>query len=128
MDKLPDIIAKLITEDPDLLLEYKCPKCGDPDAYAGLHNLECPNYACDKFSQRRADEVGRKPPAHEVIGADKSQSRSAPTYQVGIQPTFNTLKPPQTQATPATTHTYGGYGNHAPWCAVRHSGPCKPKP
>jgi len=46
-----------------LILEEKCPYCGDPQAYVGMNDVECPNKNCKGFSQRQADEVTPSAPA-----------------------------------------------------------------
>lgn len=35
----------------------KCPNCGDPDAYVGLREVDCPNPACRLFkgNERKTD-------------------------------------------------------------------------
>lgn len=60
MDNLPRIIASLITEDPDLIVEAKCPKCNDSNAYVGFNKVECTNNKCTNFNQKQADEINKK--------------------------------------------------------------------
>jgi len=43
-----------------LILEEKCPYCGDPKAYVGMRDVECPNKKCKGFSQRQADDMTPK--------------------------------------------------------------------
>lgn len=49
-------IARLITEDPDVI---KCPACGESGAYVGFSTVECPNRRCRHFSPkiRRTDRL-----------------------------------------------------------------------
>ena len=52
----PKQIAKLITEDPDILLEHSpCPECGKP-AYVGLREVECPTPGC-RFHYKKQEEI-----------------------------------------------------------------------
>ncbi len=48
----PEDIARMITEDPDMIAEAKCPGCGldHPDVYLGFNKVECPNPTCRLFS------------------------------------------------------------------------------
>jgi len=43
-----------------LILEEKCPYCGNPKAYVGMRDVECPNKKCKGFSQRQADDTTPK--------------------------------------------------------------------
>ena len=58
LSELRLVIKETIKE---LLREAVCPFCGDPDAYVGLSDVECPNKRCRKFSQKQKDIVGRHP-------------------------------------------------------------------
>jgi hypothetical protein len=51
----PKEIARLITEDPDVLSGEKCPECG-ADAYVGLWDIECPTQGCKNYSEKQAVE------------------------------------------------------------------------
>lgn len=52
----PRDIARLITEDPDVLAEAACPSCGNKRAYIGFSNVECPNSECKFYSEKQAKE------------------------------------------------------------------------
>jgi len=52
----PKDIARLITEDPDILNEGACPECG-AEAYHGFTNVECPTPGCKNYSAKQAAEV-----------------------------------------------------------------------
>jgi hypothetical protein len=55
----PKRIAKLITEDPDILCEDEpCPACGQ-QAYVGFSNIECPNQDCKYYSEKQEEIVKR---------------------------------------------------------------------
>lgn len=47
-------IAKLITEDPDILAEGKCPRCGG-NAYQGLNQVECATPSCVNYSPKQRE-------------------------------------------------------------------------
>jgi len=51
-----------------LILEEKCPYCGDPQAYVGMSDVECPNKNCKGFSQRQADDM--KPKSKKLARPD----------------------------------------------------------
>jgi hypothetical protein len=58
----PEDIAKLITEDPDILAEDACPVCGG-EGEAGFTSFACSNSQCQNFSPRIAPSptaVGKK--------------------------------------------------------------------
>src|SRR5437870_3598448 len=38
-----------LTEVYNLLVEAKCPSCGDPNAYVGFSSVECPNPNCKNY-------------------------------------------------------------------------------
>lgn len=62
----PKKIAKLITEDPDILLEHSpCPECGGP-AYIGLRTVECPTHGCRFYSQKQEEIINAEMP-EEVL-------------------------------------------------------------
>ena len=54
-------LKRLIRETVERLVEAKCPACGDPNAYVGATDVECPNPECRKprgfFTQRQYDDV-----------------------------------------------------------------------
>jgi|GEM_PF-3766842 len=71
----PKDIARMITEDPDLFAEAKCPGCGleDPDVYHGFNAVECPNPQCQfyntKFSTPDTPSPVRSSIAYSVFNA-----------------------------------------------------------
>ena len=55
----PEDIARLITEDPDIV-DIKCPTCGAHGAYIGFNTIECPNPNCRHYSKKQAFEHQRE--------------------------------------------------------------------
>jgi hypothetical protein len=56
----PEEIARIITEDPDVLTEDEpCPECGG-QAYIGFSTIECPTPGCRHYSQKQEEIVKKQ--------------------------------------------------------------------
>lgn len=68
-----------------LLKEAKCPRCGDPNAYVGLNDVECPS--CDKKSGKGKKTSGKGRSFDFDLGVDPADAKKwvdAALARVGV--------------------------------------------
>lgn len=71
-------LKQIISEEASRLVEHVCPTCGDADAYIGATSVDCPNPACDHFSQEQLKDMldaGKIDPNDVEMYCDKEDPR-----------------------------------------------------